>query len=66
MKIRIEKSEPKNEKIEGYNPKMFRQMKFVYTLLSIINLIVVIVIRKDKKVKGKMLLCIGKSNVVCP
>ena len=43
MKIRIEKSEPKNEKIEGYNPKMFRQMKFVYTLLSIINLIVVIV-----------------------
>ncbi len=32
-----------NEKIEGYNPKMYRRMKLIYGALSIVNIIVVIV-----------------------
>lgn len=33
----------KNEKLEGYNPRMYLQMKIVYVALAIINIIVVLV-----------------------
>lgn len=32
-----------NEKIEGYNPKMYRRMKIVYAALSIVNITVVLI-----------------------
>lgn len=37
------KTEQDSKKIEGYNPRMYLQMKIVYILLSIINIIVVLV-----------------------
>lgn len=37
------KTKQESKKIEGYNPRMYLQMKVVYILLSIINIIVVLV-----------------------
>ncbi len=40
---RIFKKTEDGKKIEGYSPRMYLQMKIVYVLLSILNIIVVLV-----------------------